>query len=139
MDLASAGFAFAAEWYWRIVEESDGTFGAIGARACLLPLARLAGDRFALDEIAAVDEHIVEFRLDGALVAIDVQLSRPRIAADHFVSDLNRQLRALDCAFALVVPRRYELRGVLLPRAALADHVRDPFVIAPSDRSAWRR
>lgn len=139
MDLARAGFAFGAEWYWRIVA-TEGTFGASAARACLVPLARLAEDRFVLDDISAEhDDRIVRFRLDGASIAIEVELARPRIAADHFVIQLNRHLRRLDHAFALVVPRRYQLRGVLLPRSALADHVRDPFVIAPSDRTTWRR
>jgi len=138
IDLANAGFAFAAEWYWRIVE-SDGTFGASCARARLLPIARLARDRFVLDDIVATDEHVVEFRLDGTPIAIDVEVTRPRIAADRFVIDLNRHLRRLDHAFALVVPRRYQLRGVLLPRSVLADHIRDPFVILPSDRTGWRR
>jgi hypothetical protein len=139
MDLASAGFAFGAEWYWRIVE-TDGAFGARAARACLLPLARLAQDRFAIEDIVADHgDRIVRFRLDGAPIAIAVEIARPRFAADRFVIDLNRHLRRLDHAFALVVPRRYELRGVLLPRSALADHARDPFVIAPSDRTTWRR
>lgn len=139
MDLASAGFAFGAEWYWRIVE-TEGAFGARAARACLLPLAGLARGRFALDDIVADDgDRIVRFRLEGVPIALAVALDRPRFAADRFVIDLNRLLRRLDHAFALVVPRRYELRGVLLPRSALADHARDPLVIAPSDRTTWRR
>jgi hypothetical protein len=139
MDLANAGFAFGAEWYWRIVE-TEGSFGASTARSFLVPIARLAQGRFTLDDIDVTeDDRRVEFRLDGKPVAIEVEIARPRIAADHFVMELNRHLRALDHAFALVVPRRYQLRGVLLPRSQLADHARDPFVIAPSDRRAWRR
>jgi len=139
VDLANAGFAFDAEWYWRIVE-TDGAFGAIAARACLLPLARLARGQFALDQIV-VDpaDRIVEFRLEGEPIAIEVGAVRAWSAADRFVSELNRHLRAVDYTFALVVPRRYQLRGVLLPRSALADHARDPLVIAPSDRTSWRR
>jgi hypothetical protein len=139
MNLASAGFAFGAEWYWRIVE-TDGTFGARAARACLLPLARLAQDRFVLEDIVAEqDDRIVRFRLDGVPIALAVGIAPARYAADRFVIDLNLHLRRLGHAFALVVPRRYELRGVLLPRSALADHARDPLVLAPSDRTAWRR
>jgi hypothetical protein len=139
VDLANVGFAFGAEWYWRIVE-GDGTFGAAAARACLMPLSRLARGRFVLDAItASPDDRSIELRIDGAPVAIDVGLERPRAAADRFVIDLNHHLRAVDHAFVLVVPRRYQLRGALLPRADLADHARDPFVLAPSDRTSWRR
>jgi hypothetical protein len=139
LDLASTGFAFHPEWYWRIVE-NDGEFGAAAARACLVPLARLAHGRFVLDDIAiSDDDRRVTLRLDGAPVALDVGVAPPRAAADRFVIDLNRHLRAFHHAFALVVPKRYQLRGALLPRSALADHARDSFVIAPSDRTTWRR
>ena len=139
IDLTSAGFAFEPDWYWRIVE-GDGTFGATAARACLIPLGKLAHGRFVLDAITAdADDQIVRFRLDGAAIAIAVGIWSPRTSADRFVIDLNRHLRPLDHAFALVVPRRYELRGVLLPRSILADHNRDPLVIAPTVRPGWRR
>jgi hypothetical protein len=138
IDLANTGFAFDAEWYWRIIE-ANGSFGATAARAFLLPIARLAQPRFALDAIALDGDHRVRFRIDGKPIAIDVAVVRARSAADRFVIDLNQYLRAVGHAFALVVPRRYELRGVLLPRAVLADHARDPLVIAPSDRTTWRR
>lgn len=139
IDLASAGFAFEPDWYWRIVE-SDGTFGASAARTCLLLLAKLAQGRFALDAITAdPDDRIVRFRLDGSPIAIEVGTWCARSSADRFVIDLNWHLRRVDHAFMLVVPRRYELRGVLLPRAALADHRHDPLVIAPSHRVGWRR
>lgn len=142
LDLASVGFAFAAEWYWRIVE-GDGTFGASAARACLLPLARLAEQAhasFAIDDVAAsADDRVVSFRLDSAPIAIALAAGNARGAADRFVGDLNRHLWTVDHAFALVVPRRYELRGVLLPRSALVDHVHNSLVIAPSDRLGWRR
>ena len=139
MDLASAGFAFEPDWYWRIVE-SDGTFGASAARTCLILLGQLARSRFELDGITADDEdRIVRFRLNGKAIAIEVGIWCPRASADRFVIDLNRYLREVDHAFALVVPRRHELRGVLLPRAILAEHDRDPSVLAPSIRPNWRR
>jgi hypothetical protein len=139
MDLASAGFAFEADWYWRIVE-SDGTFGASAACTCLIQLGKLAQGRFALDEVTAdPDDRIVRFRLDGAPIAIEVGVWCARTSADHFVIDLNWHLRRVDHAFMLVVPRRYELRGVLVPCTALADHWHDPVVIAPSHRVGRRR
>jgi hypothetical protein len=139
VDLANTGFAFAAEWYWRIVED-DGAFGAAAARACLLPLARLAHGSFTIDAItASADDDVVDFRLQGTPISLPVGSRNPRASADRFVIDLNRELRAVDHAFALVVPRRYELRGVLLPRPALADHAYNRFVLAPSDRTGWRR
>jgi len=139
MDLANAGFAFEPDWYWRIVE-GDGTFGAAAARACLLPLGKLAHGRFALDAIASdPDDQVVRFQLDGSPIALEVGIWCARASADRFVMDLNRHLLRVDHAFALVVPRRYELRGVLLPRSVLADHGHDPYVIAPSMRAGWRR
>jgi hypothetical protein len=138
-DLTSAGFAFDPDWYWRIVE-GDGTFGATAARACLVPLGRLAHGRFELDAVEAdPDDRIVHFRINGAAIAIEVGIWCARASADRFVIDLNRHLRGVDHAFALVVPRRFELRGVLLPRSILADYDRDPFLIAPSVRPGWRR
>jgi hypothetical protein len=139
IDLASAGFPFESDWYWRIVE-GDGTFGATAARACLLPLGKLAHDRFVLDDITAdPNDQIIQFRINSTPVAIEVGIWSPRASADRFVIDLNRHLREVDHAFALVVPRRYELRGVLLPRSILAEYDRNPFVIAPSVRPGWRR
>ena len=138
IDLASTGFAFDAEWYWRIIE-ANGRFGATAARAFLLPIARLAQPRFVIDGIDVEGDDRVQFRIDGKPVALDVAVDRARYAADRFVIDLNHHLRAVGHAFALVVARRYQLRGVLLPRSLLADHARDPLVIAPSDRSGWRR
>jgi len=137
VDLAVVGFAFGADWYWRIVENA-GAFGATGARACLIPLARLARGLFVVDDIAArPDDRAVDLRINGTAIAIDVGIDDARVSADRFVTALNRHLRAVDHAFALVVPRRYQLRGVLLPRAVLADHKRDPFVLAPSDRATY--
>ena len=139
VDLANVGFAFGADWYWRIVENAGG-FGAAAACACLIPLARLARGSFEIDSIAArADDRVVELRLEGAAIAIEVGVHQARAAADRFVIELNRHLRDVDHAFALVVPRRYQLRGVLLERAALADHARDPFVLAPTDRTTWCR
>lgn len=138
VNLASAGFAFAAEWYWRIIGDDGGSFGAIGAIACLIPLAKLARG-FVLDEIAAsADDQRISFRLDGAPIAFDVELAPARAAADRFVIQLNRRLSSVGHAFALVVPTRYELRGVLLPTGALADHAQNRFVVAPTDRTSWR-
>jgi hypothetical protein len=139
IDLANAGFAFRPEWYWRIVE-ADGTFGASAARACLLPLSQLARGRFSLADIEVTsDDRFVQFRIEETPITLQVGVSQPRLAADRFVVDLNRYLRKVGHLFALVVPRRYQLRGVLLPRSSVADHVLDPFVFAPSDRTAWPR
>jgi hypothetical protein len=139
LDLASAGFAFRAEWYWRIAE-GDGVFDPFAARACLVPVARLAAGRFVIDAIGADPiARTLELSLDGNHHIIPIVGGPARVAADHFVTALNELLAKYDVAFALVIPRRYELRGVLLPRSTLADHARDPLVLAPSDRTAWRR
>ena len=68
-------------------------------------------------------------------VAIKIYAGSDRVAVNHFVGDLDRALRdaKLGYQFALVVPRRYELRGVLLtdlPAGA------DPALEAAVTRSA---
>jgi hypothetical protein len=111
------GFVIDSEWYWRIFE-GDARFedapGRTAARDFLHPLARLAGDRFSLDDIAVdPDGDGVSFRVAAHPVAIRCRGLR----VDRFVEAINRELAAakLDLAFAIVESRRYELRGVLLP------------------------
>lgn len=122
MAAIGGGFVIDSDWYWRIFE-GDATFddapGRTAVRDFLAPLARLAGDRFALSDIAVdPDGDGVQFRIADQTAAIRCRGLR----VDRFVQEINRALAAagLDVAFAIVESRRYELRGVLVPAASAA-------------------
>jgi len=114
------GFALDSAWYWRIFE-GDPTFdeaaGATAARDFLFPLARLARDHVAIDEIAVdPDGDGVSFRVAEQPVAIRCRGLR----VEQFVEVINRSLAAArtELSFSIVESRRYELRGVLHPVGA---------------------
>lgn len=139
--LGHPGFAIQNEWYWKLTEHAT-TLGATAAvRDFLAPLARLAAGRFEIDELA-VDDDDRGVRLRVAQVPFAIRLANgsDRVAINHLVDDVNRALlqAELGQAFALVVPRRYELRGVLLTDAALAALTGDPMLLVPSMRPSWR-
>jgi hypothetical protein len=138
LDLARRGFVIENEWYWKITENAQ-TFDVTSAvRDFVAPLARHAKDKLALTDIAA-DLNEVRFSLEGEPVAIQLSLGQhDRVAINHFVGDINRALSRLHHAFALVVPRRYELRGVLLTDDELSGLAGDPMLLIPSTRPSWR-
>jgi hypothetical protein len=112
------GFVLDSEWYWRIFE-GEATFGdaagATAARDFLHPLAQLAKDRVAIDQIAVdPDGDGVSFRVAERPVAVRCRGLR----VDRFMAVINRSLAdaELDLAVAIVESRRYELRCVLAPR-----------------------
>jgi hypothetical protein len=137
-DLARIGFAIENEWYWKITENAQTFDVTCAVRDFLAPLARYAKDKLALADIAAdLDE--VRFMLKGEPIAIKISVGlHDRVAVNHFVGDLNRALATLKLAFALVVPRRYELRGVLLPEAELTSLAGDAMLLVPSARASSR-
>jgi hypothetical protein len=138
LDLTRIGFAIENEWYWKITENAQTFDVTCAVRDFLAPLARHAKDRVAITEIAAdLDE--IRFLLKDEPVAIKVSAGEhDRVAVNHFVGDLNRALAKLQLAFALVVPRRYELRGVLLAEDELAKLAGDAMLLVPSARPSWR-
>jgi hypothetical protein len=115
------GFVLDSDWYWRIFE-GEATLGdapgATAARHFLHPLARLAKDCVAIDQIAIdPDGDSVSFRIGEHPVTIRCRGLR----VDRFVEAINRSLAdaEVDLALAIVESRRYELRGVLVPRSEL--------------------
>lgn len=138
LDLGTRGFVIENEWYWRINENAR-TFDAAGAvRDFLAPLARHAKEALALTALVA-DVDTVQFSIGDRAVSIEISgTAHDRIAVNHFVGDLNRELAPLQRAFALVVPRRYELRGVLLTEEELGSLAGNPVMLVPSGRPSWR-
>jgi hypothetical protein len=137
-DLARRGFVIENEWYWRITENAQ-TFDPDSAvRDFLVPLARAAKSTLAIDGIVA-DAASVRLQIDGQPAELAVERgAHDRVAVNHFVGELNRALATTRHAFALVAPRRYELRGVLLTDDELAALAGDPVLLVPSGRPSWR-
>ncbi len=119
------GFVIDSEWYWRIFEGSarfEDDAGATAARDFLQPLAQIARDHVVIDQIEIVGHGDgVQFRIADYPVAIACRGLR----IERFVDAINQGLAAakLGVAFAIVESRRYELRGVLLPKDDLRHRV----------------
>jgi hypothetical protein len=140
MDLAHAGFVIENEWYWKITEAGQ-TFDALAAvRDFLAPLARHAKDKLAITEIASeVDE--VRFELGEVTYSIKIYAGdSDRVSVGHFIADLDRVLHTARSGyqFALVTPRRYELRGVLLTEQEWASLAGNPALVMPRHSGSWR-
>lgn len=138
MNLAAAGFVIESEWYWRITENAQSFDVAAAVRDFIAPLARHAKGKFAITEIAAdLDE--VCFMLGETQVVIKISAGvSDRVAINHFISDLNLAIASTGFAFALVAPRRYELRGVLLTETELASIAGTSALLVPTARSVSR-
>ena len=135
MNLAAAGFVIENEWYWRITENAQSFDVTSAVRDFLAPLARHAKGKLPITDIAA-DLDAVSFTLGETHVAIKVSVGlSDRVAINHFISDLNRAIAPTGFAFALVAPRRYELRGVLVTETELASLVGHSAVLLPTKRS----
>ena len=134
------GFAIENEWYWKLTEGARTFDAACAVRDFLAPLARHAKDRLAITDIASeVDE--VRFALAETTFSIRLYAGETdRVAVNHFVTDIDRALHAAGTglAFALVVPRRYELRGVLITEDELHALAGKPELLVPTARPSWR-
>ena len=141
MDLAHLGFAIENEWYWKITEGAQTFDAAAAVRDFLAPLARHAKGKLAITDIACeVDD--VRFTVGDTTFSIPLFVgANDRITINHFVADLDRALHAAKTGyqFALVVPRRYELRGVLLTDDELAAISGDSALLVPPSRPSWRQ
>lgn len=138
MDLSRRGFAIENEWYWRITENAQSFDAAAAVHDFLAPLARLAKDVVAISDLTA-DDGEVRFTVASEPVAIRVARgAHDRVALNHFVADVNRLLSPSKHAFAVVSPRRYELRGVLLTDDELAQLAGTPQLLVPSGRASAR-
>jgi hypothetical protein len=113
-------FAIENDWYWRISENAKTFCAAAAVSDFLKPLARLAKDSFAISDLVA-EGASVRFMLGTEPVAIPIETNlADRAALNQFVLQVTRPLAATRHAFAIVSPRRYELRGALVTEEELA-------------------
>jgi hypothetical protein len=136
MNLAAVGFVIENEWYWRISENAQSFDVTAAVRDFLAPLARHAKGKLALTDIAA-DLDAVSFTLGETQHVLKVTVGLPdRTAINQFVRELNCALAPAGFAFALVTPRRYELRGVLLTIGELAGLIGNSALMIPTLRAS---
>lgn len=138
LDLSRRGFVIENEWYWRISENAQTFDVVVAVRDFLAPLARMSKDTLAITDVAA-DPGEVHFLLAGEAMSVAIPAgSHDRVAINRFIGDLNRTFAATKHTFALVSPRRYELRGVILTEAEFGQLAGDPQLLVPSGRPSWR-
>ena len=125
-------FLIENEWYWRITENASSFTATAAVRDFLEPLARLGKGRFELTDMT-VDE-------DARGLSFRLGTGGDRAVVNNFVGDINRALAVAEVGFALalIVPRRYELRGALFTEDELAALLGDPILLVPTTRASWR-
>ena len=124
------------EWYWRINEGAQTLDVEAALRDFVQPLLK----RLKVGEARAVQGGFELALGEYATTIALTQTATDKIALNHLVGDLNRALSLAKVAqaFALVVPRRYELRGAVLDEAELAALTGKPELLMPSSRPSWR-
>ncbi|MEO8548942.1 MAG: hypothetical protein ABI678_03190 [Kofleriaceae bacterium] len=129
-------FWIANEWYWRITEGATTLTAETAARDFVRPLLRLLGRDVEVAVDAAGLVVTLAERATPVLLATQVN---DRVAINHLISDLNKIVATagVERAFAIVVPRRYELCGVMLELAELDRLYGDPQLLVPSTRRSW--
>lgn len=125
------------EWYWRINEGAQSLTVETALRDFVQPLLKLLkqGEARAVD--GGFELAVGDYQTTIALT----QTANDKIALNHLVGDLNRalSLAKVSQAFALVVPRRYELRGAVLDESELASLSGKPELLMPSSRPSWKQ
>jgi hypothetical protein len=132
----SRTFVIENEWYWRINESATSLTVESALRDFIAPLLRTLKSGEARPTDAGF-----ELVFGDSVTAIALtQHATDKIALNHLVGDINRALSSarLGVAFALVVPKRYELRGAVLADSELAALSGDPMLIIPSSRASWQ-
>jgi hypothetical protein len=137
-------FLIENEWYWRITENATSFTAGAAVRDFLVPLAQVGKDRFELaDMVADDDDRGLAFRIGTQtmhVTHIRLGTGGDRAVVNNFVGDVNRALAIAEVGFALalIVPRRYELRGALFTEDELAALLGDPILLVPTTRASWR-
>lgn len=134
-------FLIENEWYWRITENATSFTATAAVRDFLDPLAKVAKGRFEISAISAdEDDRGLSFRIGTSTTQLRLGSGGDRAVVNNFVGDINRALAIAETgyALALIVPRRYELRGALFTEDELAALLGDPIVLVPTTRASWR-
>ena len=134
-------FLIENEWYWRITENATSLTATAAVRDFVQPLARLAKGRFELEPLAVDgDDRGLALRIAESTTRIRLGTGGDRAVVNDFIGDVNRALAIADVgwALALIVPRRYELRGALFTQDELAALLGDPLLLVPTTRASWR-
>jgi hypothetical protein len=134
-------FLIENEWYWRITENATSFTAQAAVRDFLQPLAKVGHGRFELVDIHAdEDDRGLSFRINTSTTQLRLGSGGDRAVVNNFVGDINRALAIGETgyALALIVPRRYELRGALFTEDELAALLGDPIVLVPTTRASWR-
>jgi hypothetical protein len=135
LDLART-FLIENEWYWRINEAATSLTVEAALRDFVTPLLRMLKQ----GEARATDGGFDLVLGDSVTPIALAQAATDKIALNHLVGDINRAfaLAKVGRAFALLVPRRYELRGALLSEEELAALGGNSVLLMPSSRPSWR-
>lgn len=134
-------FLIENEWYWRITENATSFTAQAAVRDFLQPLAKVARTRFEIDDIVAdSDDRGLAFRIKTTTTQLRLGSGGDRAVVNNLIGDINRALAIAETgyAMALIVPRRYELRGALFTEDELAALLGDPIVLVPTTRASWR-
>jgi hypothetical protein len=134
-------FLIENEWYWRITENAASFTATAAVRDFLEPLAKLCTGRFELADMTTdEDDRGLAFRIGTQTTQIRLGTGGDRGVVNNFVGDINRALAVAEVGFALalIVPRRYELRGALFTEDELAALLGDPILLVPATRASWR-
>jgi hypothetical protein len=125
------------EWYWRINEGAQTLTVEAALRDFVKPLLKLLKQ----GEVRIVESGFELVLGEITTIIAITQSATDKIALNHLVGDLNRalSLAKLSQAFALVVPRRYELRGAVLDESELAALAGKPELLMPSSRPSWKQ
>jgi len=128
----------ANEWYWRIQERASVLTLEATLRDFVRPMLRLLGPEHAASVDVDGDALAVTIAEQPARIALTAH-ANDRVILNHVIGDLNRLLASarVDLAFALLVPRRYELCGALLEPRELDALFGDPALLVPSSRRSW--
>ena len=135
-------FLIENEWYWRITENATSFTAQAAVRDFLQPLAKVASTRFEIGDIVADgDDRGLAFRIKTSTTQLRLGSGGDRAVVNNFIGDINRALAIAETgyAMALIVPRRYELRGAVLDESELAALAGKPELLMPSSRPSWKQ
>lgn len=122
-----ARFWIANEWYWSITEGATTLTIESAIRDFVRPFLKLLGR-------GEVSPALVVTLAERETPIALAQHATDRVALSHLLSDLNKLIAPNEMAFAITVPKRYELCGELLELAELDRMYGDPQLLVPSTR-----